>query len=69
MLKKLTTSLTDDIGPLLPAGIRFNDGDAMAAFENVWKIPITRIKGDPWKLSEKVIEELREKKYPGLLSA
>lgn len=32
-------------------------------------MPIARIKGDPWKLSEKVIEELREKKYPGFLSA
>lgn len=69
MLKKLTTRLSEDIDPLLPAGIRFNDEDAISAFENVWRTLIARIKGDPWKLSEKAIEELREKRYPGLLSA
>lgn len=69
MLEKLSRSLTDDIGPLLPAGVRFNDDDALAAFEHVWRILIARIKGDPWKLTEKVLEELRAKKYPGLLSA
>ena len=68
MLEKLTRSLTEDIGPLLPAGIRFNDDDAMQAFERVWTELITRIKGDAWKLTDKVLEELREKKYPGLLS-
>ena len=68
MLEKLTRSLTEDIGPLLPAGIRFNDDDAMQAFERVWTDLITRIKGDAWKLTDKVLEELREKKYPGLLS-
>lgn len=67
MLKKLSTSLSDDIGPLLPAGIRFNDDDAMVAFEHVWRTLIARIKGDPWKLSESVLEALREKRYPGLL--
>ena len=68
MLEKLTRSLTEDIGPLLPAGVRFNDDDAMQAFERVWTDLITRIKGDAWKLTDKVLEELREKKYPGLLS-
>ena len=68
MLEKLTRSLTEDIGPLLPAGVRFNDDDAMQAFERVWTDLITRIKGDAWKLTDKVLEELRAKKYPGLLS-
>ena len=68
MLEKLTRSLTEDIGPLLPAGVRFNDDDAMQAFERVWTELITHIKGDAWKLTDKVLEELRAKKYPGLLS-
>lgn len=51
----------------LPAGIRFNDDDAVQAFERVWKELIVRIKGDAWKLTDKALEELRAKKYPGLL--
>lgn len=69
MLEKLTRSVTEDIAPLLPAGIRFNDDDALQAFERVWRDLIARIKGDAWKLTEKAIEELRQKKYPGLLRA
>lgn len=68
MLEKLTRSLTEDIAPLLPAGVRFNDDDAMQAFERVWKELIALIKGDAWKLTDKVLDELRTKKYPGLLS-
>jgi predicted nucleotidyltransferase component of viral defense system len=67
MLEKLTRSLTEDIAPLLPAGIRFNDADALQAFERVWTELITRIKGDAWKLTDQAINELREKKYPDLL--
>ena len=68
MLEKLTRSLIEDIAPLLPAGVRFNDDDARQAFERVWRELIVRIKGDAWKLTGKVLEELRTKKYPGLLS-
>jgi predicted nucleotidyltransferase component of viral defense system len=68
MLEKLTHSLTEDIAPLLPAGIRFNDNDAVQAFERVWRELIVLIKGDAWKLTDKVLEELRSKNYPGLLS-
>lgn len=68
MLEKLTGSLTEDIRPLLPAGVRFNDDDAVRAFERVWRALIARIKGDPWKLTEKAIEELRTGKYPALLT-
>lgn len=67
MLEKLTRSLIEDIAPLLPAGVRFNDDDAMQAFERVWNELITRIKGDAWKLTDKALEQLRAKKYPGLL--
>lgn len=68
MLEELTRSLIEDIDPLLPAGVRFNDDDALLAFEHVWKELIIRIKGDAWKLTDKVLEEMRAKKYPGLLS-
>jgi len=67
MLEKLRRSLTEDIAPLLPAGVQFNDDDAMDAFNNIWIELVARIKGDPWKLSEKVIDELRNGKMPNLL--
>lgn len=67
MLEKLGRSLTEDIAPLLPAGIRFNDDDASEAFERVWKELISRIQGDSWKLTDKIVEGLRQKAYPGLL--
>ncbi len=68
MLEKLTRSLIEDIAPLLPAGVRFNDADAVQAFERIWWELITRVKGDAWKLTDKALEELRAKKYPHLLS-
>jgi hypothetical protein len=37
MLKKLSQSLTEDIAPLLPAGVTFTDDDAIAAFGRVWE--------------------------------
>ncbi len=48
-------------------GVRFNDDDAIQAFERVWMELIIRIKGDAWKLTDKALEELRAQKYPGLL--
>lgn len=67
MLEKLARSMTDDIAPLLPAGITFTEDDAIDAFGKVWTDLVARIKGDPWKLTDKVVEELRQKKYPNLL--
>ena len=67
MLEKLTHSLTEDITPLLPPGIHFHENDAVAAFESIWTILISRIKGDPWKQTDRAIEELRKNKYPTLL--
>jgi predicted nucleotidyltransferase component of viral defense system len=66
MLEKLTRSLTEDITPLLPAGIHFGDDDAIHAFERVWNELIVRIKGDAWRLTDNAIEELRQRKYPKL---
>jgi predicted nucleotidyltransferase component of viral defense system len=67
MLKKLEKSLTEDIAPLLPVGVQFSDDDALAAFGNVWSGLITNISGEPWKLTDKVVEQLREKRLPNLL--
>lgn len=67
MLEKLTRSLTEDIAPLLPTGIRFNDNDALQAFERVWNVLIARIPGAAWKQTEQAIDSLRQVKYPGLL--
>jgi len=67
MLEKMSRSLTEDISPLLPAGVSYSDNDAIAAFERVWRDLIVRIKGEPWKLSEKAIEEIRAAKIPGFL--
>jgi hypothetical protein len=39
----------------------------MLAVERAWTQPITRIKGDAWKLTDKVVEELRATRYVGLL--
>lgn len=67
MLQKLTRSLTEDIAPLLPAGVQFDDVDALRAFERVWIELISRLRGDAWKSTGKVITALREKGYPALL--
>jgi hypothetical protein len=39
----------------------------MNAFEKVWIELIIKIKGDAWKLTDKAIKELRQKRYPDLL--
>jgi predicted nucleotidyltransferase component of viral defense system len=67
MLEKLTRSLTEDIAPLLPGGIRFDDEDALRAFECLWNVLIDRIPGEAWRRTEKAIDTLRQGKYPGLL--
>lgn len=69
MLEKLTRSLIEDIAPLLPAGVRFDDADALRAFERVWRDLIARVRGEPWKLTGKALEELRAGKYPGLVAS
>jgi hypothetical protein len=66
ILEKLNRSLTEDIAPLLPPGVIFDDGHATAAFGTIWSELISRIKGEPWKLSEKTIDGIR-KLIPTLL--
>ena len=66
MLKKLTRSLTEDIEPLLPVGVRFDQAVAIEAFNDVWRQLIARMRGDAWRLSAEVIEQLRSK-HTGLL--
>lgn len=68
MLNKLRGVLTEDIAPLLPAGITFTEEDVILAFGNVWTELIERIKGDSWKRTEEVVEQFRQKKYPKLLN-
>lgn len=65
MLKKLTRSLTEDIEPLLPVGVRFDDAIAINAFNAVWSSLITRMRGDSWRLTADVVAQLRAK-HPGL---
>ncbi len=67
MLKKLNQSLTEDIAPVLPAGVRFTDADAITAFGRVWGELIKRIPSEPWKSSDAVIEAIRKEKVPALL--
>lgn len=68
MLKKLNQSLTEDIAPLLPAGVSFDDEAAIVAFGRVWGDLIARIPGESWKSSKTVIEAIRKAKIPALLS-
>jgi len=67
MLQKLTGSLTEDIAPLLPVGVRFDDEAAIEAFNRIWARLIVKLKGETWKSTENAISELRLKKYPKLL--
>jgi predicted nucleotidyltransferase component of viral defense system len=67
MLEKLARSLTEDVDPLLPAGVRFGEDDAIAAFGKVWSQLIVRIEGDPWKMTDRAVQELRQKRHPKLL--
>lgn len=67
MLEKLTRSLTEDVAPLLPAGVSFDTPEAVRAFEQVWTELIARISGEPWKGRDMAVEELRGTRYPGLL--
>ena len=67
MLGKLTRSLTDDIAPLVAAGIVYGTAEAQTAFERVWFRLIVHLDGAQWHRSEPVIEELRETSFPTLL--
>lgn len=67
MLRKLVKSLIEDVSPLLPAGVTFNEDEAVDAFGMVWTELLGRLKGESWKLSATAVEQLRQSKYPNLL--
>jgi predicted nucleotidyltransferase component of viral defense system len=67
MLQKLTASLTEDIAPLLPTGVRYGESEAVQAFNGIWTRLVTKLSGKPWKSSDEAIAELRLKRVPGLL--
>lgn len=67
MLRKLNRSLTEDIAPLLPRSITYENDDAVRAFNLVWNQLIARIKGEPWRASERTIEQIRVR-IPNLLA-
>ena len=67
MLQKLTASLTEDIAPLLPTGVRYGESEAVEAFNGIWTRLVTKLSGKPWKSSDEAIAELRLKRFPGLL--
>ncbi len=67
MLQKLTTSLVEDIAPLLPVGVRYDESEAVEAFNGIWARLVTKLKGEPWKASDEAVAELRLKRFPGVL--
>jgi predicted nucleotidyltransferase component of viral defense system len=67
LLRKLNQSLTEDIAPLLPAGVSFDDDAAIAAFGRIWSDLIGRLPGESWNSSRAVIEAIRKSKIPALL--
>ncbi len=60
-------SNTEDISPLLSVGVNFSEDDAIVAFDKIWNELIVRLSGEPWKISEKAVEELRKARIPNLL--
>jgi predicted nucleotidyltransferase component of viral defense system len=67
MLQKLTRSLTEDVTPLLPPGVRFDDADAAKAFGRVWGELVSRLAGESWKSAQSVIDTIRRTTIPDLL--
>lgn len=68
MVEKLAHSLSEDVAPLLPVGVRFDEKAAQNAFEHVWTALIVRLPGEPWKLTADAFARLRGSR-PGLLQA
>jgi hypothetical protein len=60
MLEKLRHSLTEDVAPMLPAGVAYGDKEARAAFTRIWIELVARISGDAWKSTPAAVQELRK---------
>jgi hypothetical protein len=67
MLDKLRGSLVEDVQPLLPTGIDYDESQAVKAFELVWRELIAKIPGEPWKLTGEAVVKFRSRGYPNLL--
>ena len=67
MLEKLTGSLVEDIAPLLPASVRYDEAVAITGFNRIWMRLIRKLRGEAWKSTPAAIAELRLK-YPMLLT-
>jgi predicted nucleotidyltransferase component of viral defense system len=67
MLQKLSSSIVEDIAPLLPTGVHYGESDAIEAFSGIWTRLVGKLKGEPWKSGEEAIAEIRAKRFPGLL--
>ena len=59
--------MSENIDPLLPAEVHFDEQEALRAFAMVWDKLIVRIQGEAWKLSAKVIDGLQKNRFLGLL--
>jgi hypothetical protein len=68
MLENLGRSLIEDVVPLLPVGVRFEEADALRGFERVWRELIKKVSGQPWKSTDRIIEQLRTTRFPTLLT-
>ena len=67
MLERLEHSLTEDVVPLLPAGITFPEHEAVAAIERIWHEIVPRLRGESWKISGEFINAIRVQRYPNFL--
>ncbi|MDR1857275.1 MAG: nucleotidyl transferase AbiEii/AbiGii toxin family protein [Desulfovibrio sp.] len=66
MLGKLKKDLLGPVPATLPLGIRFDEEEALRAFEVIWWGLVVKFPGSPWALTEKVLDGLR-KSRPGFL--
>lgn len=47
MLEKLSYNLVEDVAPLLPTGVAYDEQAALGAFKSVWNTFIARLPGEP----------------------
>ena len=52
---------------MLPTGVPYEESDAVEGFNGIWRRLVTKLKGEPWKLTGEAIAELRLKRFPELL--
>ena len=67
VLGKLSRSLTEDVAPLLPAGVTFTHSAAIDAVGRIWSELITGLPGESWQSSATVIDRIRAEQEPRFL--